>query len=207
MVADGRGLLDSAIPEEEWRYVREHVRTGCPLRNSDFVARLEREVGRVLRPQKAGRRRNCTNTHNRFVSPESPAMRRIPTKLSTLQRLLLRFSLDGHNDGCEASSDVDAYYFEVFAAIGWDKTQIDKYPELLQQNICQLHADCSILESLGIVVRVIGGNHEPLGVRLTASGLDAVTQDRRINRVAPQLPPSKRQLRITALKKLLGIDW
>ena len=37
-----------------------------------FVDRLERLVGRILRPQKEVVRRSCSNDHNRFVSPESP---------------------------------------------------------------------------------------------------------------------------------------
>lgn len=55
MVVHWRGRLDSAIREEELRDFREHVRTGCPLGNATFVDRLERVVGRILRPQKAGR--------------------------------------------------------------------------------------------------------------------------------------------------------
>jgi putative transposase len=55
MVADWRGLLDSAIREEELRDLREHGRTGRPLGNATFVERLERVIGRVLRPGKAGR--------------------------------------------------------------------------------------------------------------------------------------------------------
>jgi len=55
MVADWRGLLDSAIREEELRDLREHGRTGRPLGNAMFVERLERVIGRVLRPGKAGR--------------------------------------------------------------------------------------------------------------------------------------------------------
>ena len=55
MVASWRGLLDSAIREEELRDLREHSRTGCPLGNTTFVDRLERSVGRILRPRKAGR--------------------------------------------------------------------------------------------------------------------------------------------------------
>jgi putative transposase len=55
LVADWRGLLNSAIPEEELRDLREHGRTGCPLGNATFVERLERAIGRILRPQKPGR--------------------------------------------------------------------------------------------------------------------------------------------------------
>ena len=55
MVPDWRSFLDSAIPEEELRDLREHGRTGCPLGSATFVERLERAIGRILRPQKPGR--------------------------------------------------------------------------------------------------------------------------------------------------------
>jgi hypothetical protein len=55
MIADWRGLLNNAIREEDLRDLREHVRTGCPLGNATFVDRLERAVGRILRPRKSGR--------------------------------------------------------------------------------------------------------------------------------------------------------
>ncbi len=55
MVADWRGLLNSAIPEEELRDLREHGRTGHPLGSTTFVYRLEQAIGRVLRPKKPGR--------------------------------------------------------------------------------------------------------------------------------------------------------
>ena len=55
MVADGSGLLNRAIPEEELRDLREHGRTGCPLGSAMFIERLERAVGRRLRPGKPGR--------------------------------------------------------------------------------------------------------------------------------------------------------
>ena len=55
MVADWRGFLNSAIPEEELQDLREHGRTGCPLGSVSFVAHLEQAVGRILRPRKAGR--------------------------------------------------------------------------------------------------------------------------------------------------------
>ena len=55
MVADWRGLLNSAIQEEELRDIREHVHSGCPLGSATFVERLEQTVGRTLRPQKSGR--------------------------------------------------------------------------------------------------------------------------------------------------------
>ncbi len=55
MVADWRGLLNSAVREEDLRDIREHVRTGCPLGSTTFVERLEGAIGRMLRPQKPGR--------------------------------------------------------------------------------------------------------------------------------------------------------
>ena len=55
MAPDWRGLLDSAIPEEELRALREHARTGHPLGSTTFVDRLEQAAGRVLRPKKPGR--------------------------------------------------------------------------------------------------------------------------------------------------------
>jgi hypothetical protein len=50
-----RGFLNSAMPEEELRDLREHARTGYPLGSAAFVERLERMVGRILRPGKPGR--------------------------------------------------------------------------------------------------------------------------------------------------------
>ena len=55
MAPDWRGLLDSAIPEEELQDLREHGRTGHPLGRTTFVDRLEQAAGRVLRPKKSGR--------------------------------------------------------------------------------------------------------------------------------------------------------
>jgi len=54
MIGDWKAFLRSAVPEEELRDLREHGRTGRPLGNSVFLDRLERLVGRILRPQKPG---------------------------------------------------------------------------------------------------------------------------------------------------------
>ena len=56
MVGDWKGLLDSALREEELAELRGHGRTGRPLGDETFLERLEDMVGRVLRPQKAGRK-------------------------------------------------------------------------------------------------------------------------------------------------------
>ena len=50
-----RGLLSSAIPDERLCDLREHGRTGYPLGSATFVERLERTVGRRLRPGTPGR--------------------------------------------------------------------------------------------------------------------------------------------------------
>jgi putative transposase len=76
MVADWRGLLNSAIAEEELRGFREHGRSGCPLGNATFVRRLEQAVGRILRPRKPGRRSKLLKQPQlvcvpRFRSPDS----------------------------------------------------------------------------------------------------------------------------------------
>jgi putative transposase len=56
MVGNWRAFLRSAISEEELRDLREHGRTGRPLGSSAFLDRLERLVGRVLKPRKPGPR-------------------------------------------------------------------------------------------------------------------------------------------------------
>jgi len=61
MVADWNALLNSGLPEEELRDLREHGRTGRPLGSTTFLERLESLVGRVLRPQKRGRKRRFPN--------------------------------------------------------------------------------------------------------------------------------------------------
>ena len=55
MIDDWRGLLSSAIPEEELTSMREHGQTGRPLGNAAFVDRLEKAFRRVLHPRKSGR--------------------------------------------------------------------------------------------------------------------------------------------------------
>ncbi len=85
MVADWRALLNSGLGEEELRELGEHSRTGRPLGSKAFVERVEHMVGRVLRPQKAGRPRKLPCLPNiSIVSAEfgcsaitvEPAMRR-----------------------------------------------------------------------------------------------------------------------------------
>ena len=49
-----RSLLNSAATEEQILAFREHERTGRALGDDDFQARLEKQLGRVLRRQKPG---------------------------------------------------------------------------------------------------------------------------------------------------------
>jgi len=69
MVDNWKVFLKSAMREEELEALREHGRTGRPLGSPAFLDRLERRVGRVLRPLKPGpkpkpckvRKRKCKN--------------------------------------------------------------------------------------------------------------------------------------------------
>ena len=56
MIGDWCGFLNSAMPEEELRDIRQHSRTGRPLGDEAFLDRLEGMVGRLLKPQKRGRK-------------------------------------------------------------------------------------------------------------------------------------------------------
>lgn len=52
-----RRLLTSAVSEEELKVLHGHERTGCPLGDDDFLVRLEKHLGRILRRQKPERKR------------------------------------------------------------------------------------------------------------------------------------------------------
>jgi len=52
-----RRLLTSAATEEQIKAFREHERTGRPLGDDAFQKRLEKKLGRVLRRQKPGPKR------------------------------------------------------------------------------------------------------------------------------------------------------
>jgi len=52
MIPDWCAFLKSAMPEEELRDIRRHARTGRPLGDESFLARLEAMVGRLLQSQK-----------------------------------------------------------------------------------------------------------------------------------------------------------
>ena len=56
LVGDWRSFLSESTPREVVRKLQGHERTGRPLGNDSFVARLERRLGRVLRPRRPGRK-------------------------------------------------------------------------------------------------------------------------------------------------------
>ncbi len=53
-IGDWGVFLNSATREEDLSDIRHHLRTGRPLGDETFLARLEGMVGRVLKPQKRG---------------------------------------------------------------------------------------------------------------------------------------------------------
>jgi len=63
-----------AVPksEEVLRGLRSHACTGWSLGDDAFVSRLERLVGRVLRPRNVGESRSFLDCHNVNVSPDNP---------------------------------------------------------------------------------------------------------------------------------------
>ncbi len=60
MVGSWRRLLNSAVAEEEIKALRQHERTGRVLGDEAFQKRLEKKLGRVLRRQKPGPKRDPT---------------------------------------------------------------------------------------------------------------------------------------------------
>lgn len=57
MVKDWRGFLLSAIPDKEIEELRKHELTGRPLGGEHFVKKIEKALGRILRRQKPGRKK------------------------------------------------------------------------------------------------------------------------------------------------------
>jgi putative transposase len=55
-VSDWRAFLNSGLTVEELQLLRQHERTGRPLRSEAFIQRMEEAVGRVLRRLKPGRK-------------------------------------------------------------------------------------------------------------------------------------------------------
>jgi putative transposase len=64
-VPDWRGFLRRVLREEEVNVLRSHERTGRPLGEEAFVAKLEKKLGRVLRRQKPGPKRKQQRARSR----------------------------------------------------------------------------------------------------------------------------------------------
>jgi putative transposase len=58
IVNDWQGFLAGGISDEEYKILRKHERTGRPLGNTKFIARLEEKLGKTLKPQKRGKPKN-----------------------------------------------------------------------------------------------------------------------------------------------------
>ncbi len=56
LVPNWRKYLSEGLTEDETRLLRRHERTGRPLGSVKFLKGLEKRLGRVLRPQKRGRK-------------------------------------------------------------------------------------------------------------------------------------------------------
>ena len=48
-------FLQGEISEEEYEAIRKHENTGRPLGSENFITKLEKQLGRILHPQKGGR--------------------------------------------------------------------------------------------------------------------------------------------------------
>jgi REP-associated tyrosine transposase len=57
LVNDWRLFLETGISEQEAEMMRRHERTGRPLGQEGFISKLETTLGRILRPQKPGRKK------------------------------------------------------------------------------------------------------------------------------------------------------
>jgi putative transposase len=54
LVPNWRSFLSRVIREEDIKVLRAHERTGRPLGDEEFLASLEKDLGRILRRQKPG---------------------------------------------------------------------------------------------------------------------------------------------------------
>jgi putative transposase len=57
LVNNWRLFLQAGITEQEAEMMRRHERTGRPLGQEGFISKLENTLGRILRPQKPGRKK------------------------------------------------------------------------------------------------------------------------------------------------------
>jgi putative transposase len=71
MVPNWRSFLARAIREEDIKILRAHERTGRPLREEEFLATLEQNLGRILRRQEPGPKRSHPTRRTRKRRPLS----------------------------------------------------------------------------------------------------------------------------------------
>jgi putative transposase len=72
-VANWRGFLARVLREEEIKVLRTHEHTGRPLEEEAFLATLEENLGRILRPQKPGPKRRPPSAGGRKRKPPNPS--------------------------------------------------------------------------------------------------------------------------------------
>ena len=60
-IPDWKDFLSLAPSEEKIKMLQQHERTGRPLGGESFLTRLEKSLGRFLKPKKAGRKPKKTN--------------------------------------------------------------------------------------------------------------------------------------------------
>jgi len=56
MIDDWKGFLRLTTSEKDIKMLQQHERTGRPLGNDRFLTRLEKSLGRFLKPKKPGRK-------------------------------------------------------------------------------------------------------------------------------------------------------
>jgi len=60
-------FLQGEISEEEYEAIRKHENTGRPLGSENFITKLEKQLGRILHPQKGGRPRKTEKETDKKV--------------------------------------------------------------------------------------------------------------------------------------------
>ncbi|MHC4455144.1 MAG: transposase, partial [Planctomycetota bacterium] len=56
MIDDWKEFLNSTTSEQDIKMLQQHERTGRPLGSYGFLTRLEKSIGRLLKPKRPGRK-------------------------------------------------------------------------------------------------------------------------------------------------------
>jgi putative transposase len=56
MIDDWKEFLSSTTSEQDIKMLQQHERTGRPLGSDGFLTRLEKSIGRLLKPKRPGRK-------------------------------------------------------------------------------------------------------------------------------------------------------